>query len=64
VSAAIGADPRWKYFNEAASLRVDETTWVTKARTVLEEKNPQHPSESGEGAVGPGESDVPQWSGT
>jgi len=58
----FGADPRWKYFNEAASLREDETAWVTKTRTMLEVKNPQHPSEIGEGAMGSGESNEPQWS--
>jgi len=31
---------------------------------VSEEKSPQHPSENGEGAVGPGESYEPQWSDT
>jgi len=31
---------------------------------VSEVKSPQHPSENGEGAVGPGESNEPQWSDT
>ena len=62
--AVVGADPRWKHFSEAESLSEDEATWATKKRTVLGEKNPQHPSEIDEGAMGSGESNEPQWPGT
>lgn len=46
----VGADSKWKHFSEAESLSEDEATWATKKRTVLGEKNPQHPSEIDEGA--------------
>jgi hypothetical protein len=42
----FGAGLEWKHFNEAESLVKDETAWVTKSRTVSEEKNPLHPSET------------------
>jgi len=58
----FGAGPRWKYFSEAVSLVEDEAAWVTKARTVSEEE-PSTPVGNGEGEMGPGESDEPQWSG-
>jgi len=62
--AVVGADSKWKHFSEAESLSEDEATWATKKRTVLGEKNPQHPSEIDEGAMGSGESNEPQWPST
>jgi hypothetical protein len=50
----FGAGLKRKYSREAASLREDETVWATKQRTVSEEKNPLHPSETARARWDPG----------
>jgi len=47
----FGAELRWKRFNEAESLREDETAWATKRRTVSEVKNHLTPVGNGKGTV-------------
>jgi hypothetical protein len=54
MSAELGAGLVQKYSEEAVSLRKDETAWVTKRRTVSEEKNPLHPSETARARWVPG----------